>query len=314
MALYLVTGGAGFIGSHIVEELVRRGERVRVLDNFSTGRRENLASFLECIDLIEGDLRDLPTVRRAVDGVNYVLHQGALPSVHRSVADPLTSNASNVAGTLHVLVAARDAQARRVVCASSSSTYGDSPTLPKQEDMLARPKSPYAVSKLAGEGYCCAFTEVYGLETVCLRYFNVFGPRQDPASQYAAVIPRFITAMLQGDVPTIYGDGYQSRDFTYVSNVVDANLLAAAAPNVAGRVLNVACGQRHTLLDLVAILNDVLGTQIVPVHTAPRPGDVLHSVADITAAREALDYRAEVDFRDGLRRTVDWYKTQAAGE
>jgi len=314
MALYVVTGGAGFIGSHIVEQLVRRGEAVRVLDNFSTGQRENLASFLERIDLVEGDLRDLPTVRRAVDGAEYVLHQGALPSVPRSVADPLTSNASNVAGTLHVLVAARDAQVRRVVCASSSSIYGDSPTLPKQEDMPARPKSPYAVSKLAGEGYCRAFTEVYGLETVCLRYFNVFGPRQDPASQYAAVIPRFITAMLRGEVPTIYGDGYQSRDFTYVSNVVDANLLAAAAPDVAGRVFNVACGQRHTLLDLVAILNDVLGTQIVPVHTDPRPGDVRHSLADITAAREALVYRAEVDFRDGLRRTADWYKTQPAGE
>jgi len=314
MALYVVTGGAGFIGSHIVEQLVRRGEAVRVLDNFSTGQRENLASFLERIDLVEGDLRDLPTVRRAVDGAEYVLHQGALPSVPRSVADPLTSNASNVAGTLHVLVAARDAQVRRVVCASSSSIYGDSPTLPKQEDMPARPKSPYAVSKLAGEGYCRAFTEVYGLETVCLRYFNVFGPRQDPASQYAAVIPRFITAMLRGEVPTIYGDGYQSRDFTYVSNVVDANLLAAAAPDVAGRVFNVACGQRHTLLDLVAILNDVLGTQIVPVHTDPRPGDVRHSLADITAAREALGYRAEVDFRDGLRRTADWYKTQPAGE
>ena len=314
MARYLVTGGAGFIGSHIVEQLVRRGEAVRVLDNFITGRRENLAPFLEHIDLIEGDLRDLPTVRRAVDGVNYVLHQGALPSVPRSVADPLTSNASNVAGTLHVLVAARDAQIRRVVCASSSSIYGDSPTLPKQENMPAWPKSPYAVSKLAGEGYCRAFTEVYGLETVCLRYFNVFGPRQDPASQYAAVIPRFITAMLQGDVPTIYGDGYQSRDFTYVSNVVDANLLATAAPGVAGRVFNVACGQRHTLLDLVAILNGVLGTQIKPVHTAPRPGDVLHSMADIMAAREALGYCAEVDFRDGLRRTVDWYKTQIAGE
>ena len=308
MAFYMVTGGAGFIGSHIVEELVRRGERVRVLDNFSTGRRENIAPFLEHIELIEGDLRDLPTVRQAVEGVDYVLHQAALPSVPRSVADPLASNAANVTGTLHLLVAARDAGSKRVVYASSSSIYGDNPTLPKQEDMPPVPKSPYAVSKLAGEHYCRAFTAVYGLETVCLRYFNVFGPRQDPASQYAAVIPKFITAMLRNDPPTVYGDGYQSRDFTYVSNVVRANLLAATAPNVAGRVFNVACGQRYTLLDLIAILDDILGTHVMPIHTAPRPGDVRHSLADVTAAQEALGYQAEVDFRAGLRRTVAWYR------
>jgi len=297
-----------------VEELVQRGERVRVLDDFSTGRRESLAHSLQYIDLIRGDLRDLPTVRQAVEGVDYALHQAALPSVPRSINDPLTTHMTNTTGTLHVLVAARDAKVRRMVCASSSSIYGDSPALPKQEDMPALPKSPYAVSKLAGEGYCRAFTEVYGLETVCLRYFNVFGPRQDPASQYAAVIPRFITAMLRGDVPTIYGDGYQSRDFTYVSNVVDANLLAAAAPSVAGRVFNVACGQRHSLLNLVAILNDVLGTQIVPAHTAPRPGDVRHSLADITAAQEIMEYRAEVDFEEGLRRTVAWYRARMTAE
>jgi UDP-glucose 4-epimerase len=312
MALYLVTGGAGFIGSHVVEELVRRGERVRVLDNFSTGRRKNLASFLERFDLMEGDLRDLATVRRSMEGVDYVLHQGALPSVSRSVADPLTSNASNVAGTLHVLVAARDAKVRRVVCASSSSVYGDSPTLPKQEDMPTLPKSPYAVSKLAGEGYCRAFTEVFGLETVCLRYFNVFGPRQDPTSQYAAVVPLFITAMLQSESPTVYGDGHQSRDFTYVSNVVHANLLAATASGVAGQVFNVACGQRHTLLDLIAILNQILGSHISSVHTTPRPGDVRHSLADITAVQEALGYQSEVDFREGLRRTVAWYRGRIA--
>jgi len=311
---YLVTGGAGFIGSHIVEELVRRGERVRVLDNFSTGRRENLASFLDHIELVEGDLRDLPTVRRAVEGVDYVLHQAALPSVPRSIADPLASNAANVTGTLHLLVASRDASVRRMVCASSSSAYGDSPILPKQEEMLPRPKSPYAVSKLTGEHYCRAFTEVYGLETACLRYFNVFGPRQDPASQYSAVIPLFIMAMLQGESPTVHGDGLQSRDFTYVANVVQANLLAAAAPNVAGRVFNVACGQRHTLLDLIAALDDILGTQIAPTHTDPRPGDVRHSLADITAAREALGYRVQVDFYEGLRRTVDWYKERFAAE
>ncbi len=308
MTLYLVTGGAGFIGSHIVEELIRRRERVRVLDNFSTGRRENLAPFLEHIELIEGDLRDLPTVRRAVEGVDYVLHQGAIPSVPRSVADPLASNSANVTGTLHLLVAARDAGVRRVIYAASSSAYGDSPTLPKQEDMPTAPKSPYAVSKLAGEHYCRAFTEVYGLETVSLRYFNVFGPRQDPASQYAAVVPLFITAMLQGEPPTVHGDGLQSRDFTYVSNVVHANLLAATAPGVAGRLFNIACGQRYTLLNLIAILDEIVDAHVTPIHTDPRPGDVRHSLADVAAAQEALGYRAEVDFNEGLRRTVAWYR------
>ncbi|RLC53628.1 MAG: LPS biosynthesis protein WbpP [Chloroflexota bacterium] len=308
MAFYLITGGAGFIGSHIVEELVRRRERVRVLDNFSTGRRENLAPFLEHVELVEGDLRDLSTVRRVAEGVDYILHQAALPSVPRSIADPLTSNDSNVTGTLHLLIAARDAGVKRVVYASSSSVYGDNPTLPKREDMSPAPKSPYAVSKLAGEYYCRVFAQAYGLETVCLRYFNVFGPRQDPASQYAAVIPKFITALLRDEPPTIYGDGHQSRDFTYVSNVVRANLLAATAPDVSGRVFNVACGERYTVLDLVAVLTEILGTHITPVHTAPRPGDVRHSLADITAAREALGYRVEVNFHEGLRRTVAWYR------
>ena len=308
MIIYLVTGGAGFIGSHIVEELVRRRERVRVLDNFSTGRRENLAPFLEHVELVEGDLRDLSTVRRVAEGVDYILHQAALPSVPRSIADPLASNDSNVTGTLHLLIAARDAGVKRVVYASSSSVYGDNPTLPKREDMSPAPKSPYAVSKLAGEYYCRVFAQVYGLETVCLRYFNVFGPRQDPASQYAAVIPKFITALLRDEPPTIYGDGHQSRDFTYVSNVVRANLLAATAPDVSGRVFNVACGERYTVLDLVAVLTEILGTHITPVHTAPRPGDVRHSLADITAAREALGYRVEVNFHEGLRRTVAWYR------
>jgi len=308
LAFYLITGGAGFIGSHIVEELVRRRERVRVLDNFSTGRRENLAPFLEHVELVEGDLRDLSTVRRVAEGVDYILHQAALPSVPRSIADPLTSNDSNVTGTLHLLIAARDAGVKRVVYASSSSVYGDNPTLPKREDMSPAPKSPYAVSKLAGEYYCRVFAQAYGLETVCLRYFNVFGPRQDPASQYAAVIPKFITALLRDEPPTIYGDGHQSRDFTYVSNVVRANLLAATAPDVSGRVFNVACGERYTVLDLVAVLTEILGTHITPVHTAPRPGDVRHSLADITAAREALGYRVEVNFHEGLRRTVAWYR------
>ncbi len=310
MTGYLVTGGAGFIGSSIVEELVRRGERVRVLDNFSTGRRDNLNPLLEQIELIEGDLRDLPTVRQAVEGVDYVLHHAALASVQRSVDDPLAAHAANTTGTLHLLVAARDAGVRRVVYASSSSIYGDSPTLPKREDMLPRPKSPYAVSKLAGAHFCQAFTEVFGLETVSLCYFNVFGPRQDPTSQYSAVVPLFITAMLQGESPVVHGDGLQSRDFTFVTNVVWANLLAVTAPDVAGRVFNVACGQRHTLLDLIAILNDILDTHIAPIHTAPRPGDVRHSLADITAAQEALGYRVDVDFHEGLRRTVAWYRAQ----
>ena len=312
MASYLVTGGAGFIGSHIVEELIRRGERVRVLDNFSTGRRENLAPLLEHVDLIEGDLCDLATVRRAVEGVDCVLHQAALASVQRSVDDPLAAHTANATGTLYLLMAARDAGVKRVVYASSSSVYGDSPALPKQEDHLPRPKSSYAVSKLAGEHYCQTFAELYGLETVSLRYFNVFGPRQDPTSQYAAVIPLFITAMLRGAAPTVYGDGGQSRDFTYVSNVVHANLLAATAPGVAGRVFNVACGQRCTLLDLIAALNETLGTHVMPVHAAPRPGDVRHSLADVTAAQETLGYRTEVDLREGLRRTVAWYRQSLA--
>jgi UDP-glucose 4-epimerase len=307
---FLVTGGAGFIGSNIVEELLRRGEPVRVLDNFRTGKRENLAAFQERIELVEGDLQDLPTVRRAVEGVDCVLHQAAIPSVPRSVDDPLESNSVNVTGTLNLLVAARDAAVKRVVFASSCALYGDDPTLPKREDMLPWPKSPYAVSKLAGEHYCRAFSEVYGLETVALRYFNVFGPRQDPASDYAAAIPLFITRLLRGQAPTVHGDGLQSRDFIYVANVVHANLLAATAPNVAGRVFNVACGERYTLLDLIGILNDILGTHIAPIHDDPRPGDVRHSQADVTGARQALGYRTMVDFAEGLRRTVEWYRAQ----
>jgi len=311
MTHYLITGGAGFIGSNIVEELLRRGERVRVLDNFSTGRQENIAPFLAQIELIEGDLRDLPTVRRAAAGVDIVLHQAALPSVQRSIDDPLTTDAINATGTLHVLLAARDAGVKRVVYASSSSVYGDSPTLPKREDMLPLPKSPYATTKITGEYYCRVFWQVYGLETVALRYFNVFGPRQDPTSHYAAVVPRFVTALLRGEPPTVYGDGLQSRDFTYVANVVQANLLAAVAPGVAGEAFNVACGERYTLLDLLAALNDILGARIAPVHAPARPGDVRHSLADITAARQKLNYRVEVNFSEGLRRTVEWYRREA---
>ncbi len=312
MATYLVTGGAGFIGSNIVRELVARGEGVRVLDNFSTGRRENLAEVLNDIELIEGDVRDPSACRRAVAGVEYVLHQGAIPSVQRSVDDPFISNEANVNGTLNLLIAARDAGVRRVVYASSSSVYGDSPTLPKHEDMTPRPRSPYAVSKLAAEYYCQVFTEVYGLETVSLRYFNVFGPRQDPTSQYSAVIPLFVQAMLAGEPPVVYGDGLQSRDFTYVSNNVEANLLAATAPGVAGRVFNIACGKRYTLLDLIAMLNDILGTRIDPVFAPPRPGDVKHSLADIRLAQEQMSYTVDVDFETGLERTVTWYREHGA--
>ena len=312
MATHLVTGGAGFIGSNIVRELVARGEGVRVLDNFSTGRRENLAEVLNDIELIEGDVRDPSACRRAVAGVEYVLHQGAIPSVQRSVDDPSISNDANVSGTLNLLIAARDAGVRRVVYASSSSVYGDSPTLPKHEDMTPRPRSPYAVSKLAAEYYCQVFTEVYGLETVSLRYFNVFGPRQDPTSQYSAVIPLFVQAMLAGEPPVVYGDGLQSRDFTYVSNNVEANLLAATVPGVAGRVFNIACGKRYTLLDLIAMLNDILGTRIDPVFAPPRHGDVKHSLADIRLAQEQMSYTVDVDFETGLERTVTWYREHGA--
>lgn len=308
MATYLVTGGAGFIGSNIVCELLTRGETVRVFDNFSTGRRVNLEDVLAEIELIEGDLRQLDDCRRAVRGVDYVLHQGAIPSVQRSVDNPLASHQVNSTGTLNLLVAARDTGARRLVCASSSSIYGDSPTLPKREEMTPQPKSPYAVSKLAAEKYCQAFTQVYGLETVCLRYFNVFGPRQDPTSQYSAVIPLFIKAMLAGESPTIHGDGLQSRDFTFVRNVIEANLLAATAPGVAGQVFNVACGQRYTLLDLITLLNEILGTQIEPVFDSARSGDVKHSLADISRAANMLNYKVLVDFKEGLRRTTEWYR------
>jgi len=312
MAAYLVTGGAGFIGSNIVHELVGRGERVRVLDNFSTGRRGNLAEVLEAIDLVEGDLRDGDACRRAVRGMDYVLHQGAIPSVQRSVDNPFACNDANVNGTLNLLIAARDAGVRRVIYASSSSIYGDSPELPKREEMAPRPKSPYAASKLAAEHYCQVFTQVYGLETVSLRYFNVFGPRQDPTSQYSAVIPLFIKAMLAGERPVVYGDGLQSRDFTYVSNNVKANLLAVAAPDVAGHVFNIAVGRRYTLLDLIAILNDILGTRIEPVFAPPRPGDVKHSLADIGLAREQMGYTVSLDFEAGLEKAVVWYREHGA--
>jgi len=308
MAIYLVTGGAGFIGSHIVDRLVELQERVRVLDDFSTGKIENIKHNLDKIELIRGSIANMDTVRRAVEGVDFVLHQAAIPSVPRSVDDPIGSNEANITGTLNVLIAARDAGIKRMVYASSSSVYGDSPTLPKGEDMPADPLSPYALTKLAGEYYCRMFTRLYGLETVTLRYFNVFGPRQDPNSQYAAVIPKFLTLMAEDRQPTIYGDGLQTRDFTYVGNNVTANLLACEQPNVAGEALNIACGESFSLLDLVDHLNRILGKSLEPILSAPRPGDVKHSSADIQKARRLLRFSPEVDFHEGLEKLAMWFE------
>jgi nucleoside-diphosphate-sugar epimerase len=284
---------------------------VRVVDNFTTGHRRNLAPFLDDIELVGGDLQSYERAHAAVRGCEVVLHQAAMPSVPRSVQDPLTSNASNVIGTLNVLLAARDSGVRRVVFASSSSVYGATPDLPKREGLPTLPISPYAVAKLAGEGYCRAFNQVYGLETVALRYFNVFGPRQDPQSQYAAVIPKFISAALKGEAPVIYGDGEQSRDFTYVDNVVEANVLAISAPDVGGRVYNVACGERITLNSLVEALGRVVGRTIEPRYSEPQPGDVKHSMADCTQAQNDLGYRLVVGFDEGLGRTVEHYASLA---
>jgi UDP-glucose 4-epimerase len=308
MARYLVTGGCGFIGSHIAEYLVSQGEEVRILDNLSTGKRENITQFSEKVEFVEGDLLDPKTVEAAVDGIDYVLHQAALPSVPRSIEDPVTSNRVNVEGTVILLHACVKAKVKRVVYAASSSAYGDQQAPVKSEDLLPRPKSPYAVSKLAGEYYLQAFTACYGLETVALRYFNVFGPRQDPHSQYSAVIPKFITAMLGGQRPTIYGDGTQTRDFTYVLNNVLANVAATTAPDVAGQVFNIACGTSFSLLDLVREINSILGTSIEPIFAAPRAGDVRHSLADISAAQQKLNYKVAIDFKEGLRRTIEWYR------
>ncbi|MDY0166791.1 MAG: SDR family oxidoreductase [Thermoguttaceae bacterium] len=311
MGIYLVTGGAGFIGSHIAATLVERGDKVRVLDNLSTGRVENMASFRDRIEFFEADLLDADALAQAVDGVECVFHQAALASVPRSVERPLDTNAACVTGTVALLNAARTAGVRRVVYAASSSAYGDQPTSSKRESDLPLPISPYAAAKLAAEYYCRAFTATYGLATVALRYFNVFGPRQDPKSEYAAVIPRFITAILSGDQPVVYGDGLQSRDFTFVANVVHANLLAADAPDVAGRVLNVANGTQFSLLALLAAINKLLGTDVQPRFDPPRIGDVRESLADITLARQLLGYEPQVDFEEGLRRSIDYYRALA---
>ncbi len=308
MATYLITGGAGFIGSHIVQALLQRGEKVRVLDNFATGKRENIKPFLDRIELFEGDIRSYHIVREAVAGVDFVLHQAALPSVPRSVRDPITSNEVNVVGTLNMLDAARDAKIKRLVYASSSSIYGDLETLPKTEDMLPKPLSPYAVAKLAGEKYCQVFTSIYNLETVSLRYFNVFGPRQDPYSQYSAVIPKFVDMIHNGQQPVVHGDGEQSRDFTYVGNVVHANLLACEAglEKLPGEVFNIACGRRITINTLIQYINELLGTQIEAHYSSPRAGDVKHSLANIGKARQFLGYEPQIDFRSGLEKVVQW--------
>ncbi|NIM19937.1 MAG: NAD-dependent epimerase/dehydratase family protein [Candidatus Latescibacteria bacterium] len=308
MATFLVTGGAGFIGSNITQELLKRGDTVRVLDDFSTGREENIRDFMSDIELIEGDIRDKATVQSAMKGVDYVLHQAALASVQRSIDNPEASNEVNVRGTLNLLDAANGESVKRFVYASSSSVYGDSEVLPKEESMPTNPKSPYAVTKLAGELYCQVYSGVFGLPTVSLRYFNVFGPKQDPNSQYSAVIPIFIKALIQNEPPTIFGDGEQSRDFTFVENVVRANLLACESNSPGGGVYNVACGDRFTLNDLYARLMMIIGSNIEPKFGPPRPGDVKHSQASIRAVEEALGYRTVVDFENGLERTVQWYR------
>lgn len=310
MTISLVTGGAGFIGSHIVDALLERGDRVRVLDNFSTGNRDNLEHVIDRIDLIEGDITDAETVNRATRGADLVFHQAALASVPRSVANPIATHRACVDGTLNVLVAARDAGVRRVVYAASSSAYGNAVKMPKSEADPTSPLSPYAVAKLAAEHYCAAFSEVYRLETVRLRYFNVFGPRQSPESQYAAVIPLFIQAMTTGKRPTIHGDGKQSRDFTFIADVVQANLKASAAPGVSGRVYNVACGRQTSLLELVEHLNRLLGTRIQPLNTSPRTGDVRHSLADIERAKEELYYEPTTDVATGLSECLRWWQSR----
>jgi nucleoside-diphosphate-sugar epimerase len=314
MALYLITGIGGFIGSSIARALLSRGESVRGVDNFCTGKRENLAEILDRIDFREADILDPDAMRNACAGVNFVLHQAAIPSVPKSLLDPLASNRANVDGTVNLLVAARDAKVKRVVYAASSSAYGDTPTLPKHEAMKPDPISPYAVAKLASEQYMISFYRCYQLETVCLRYFNVFGPRQDPSSQYSGVLAKFVTQMLRGEPSTIFGDGEQSRDFTYIDNVVEANLLACTAPaeKAAGQVFNIATGRRVTLNEMFKALQQLTSFSGSPKYAPERGGDIKHSLADISKAEGALGYKPLVDFEEGLRRTVDWYRESAA--
>jgi nucleoside-diphosphate-sugar epimerase len=307
MSHYLVTGGAGFIGSHLAEELIRRGERVRVVDSLITGKRQNIAH-LAGVEFLEGDLADLDVARQSVEGIDYVLHQAAIPSVPRSVQDPITSNRANVDASLNVLVAARDAGVRRVVYAGSSSAYGNTPTLPKIETMPTAPLSPYALQKLVAEQYCRMFTELYGLETVTIRYFNVFGPRQDPSSPYSGVISVFIRALCEGRRPTIYGDGGHTRDFTYVANVVDGVLRACQADGASGEVINVATGGRISLNELFQAVRAITGARVEPIYEQPRAGDVRDSQADIGKARRLLGYEPSVKFDQGLEKTVEWFR------
>jgi nucleoside-diphosphate-sugar epimerase len=310
MSTVLVTGGAGFIGSHLTEALLREGHRVRVLDDFSTGKRGNLIFDDEypSLEIIEGDIRHLAICQRAMKGIEYVFHEAALPSVQRSVEDPLGSNAVNVGGTLNILFAAREEKAKRVIYASSSSIYGDTPTLPKHEEMPSNPLSPYALQKYIGEQYCRLFYQLYGLQTVSLRYFNIFGPRQDPNSIYSAVIPKFIDALLQGSPPIIFGDGEQSRDFTYIENVVQANLLAMSAEHLPGEAINIACAERTSLNQLVNVLKKILGSKVSPVYEEPRKGDVRHSLADIRKGKDILNYEPKVGVALGLKKTVEFFQ------
>jgi UDP-glucose 4-epimerase len=314
MALYLVTGIGGFIGSSLARALLSRGQQVRGVDNFSTGKRENIAEILDRIDFREADILDLDAMHKACLGVDYVLHQAAIPSVPKSVLDPLGSNRANVDGTVNVLVAGRDAKVKRVVYAASSSAYGDTPTLPKHEAMSPDPISPYAVAKLASEHYMVSFYRCYQLETVSLRYFNIFGPRQDPSSPYSGVLAKFITAMLRGEQPMIFGDGEQSRDFTYIDNAVAANLLACEAPaaKAAGRVFNIATGRRATLNETFKLLQGITGYSGAPKYAPEREGDIKHSLADISKAEAGLGYKPTVNFEEGLRRTVDWYRKRTS--
>ena len=306
----LITGGAGFIGSNLTEALLQKGHFVRVLDDFSTGKRENLIfdKAYPSLEIIEGDIRDLDTCQKAIKGTEYVFHQAALPSVQRSIEDPETSNAVNVGGTLNILLAAKEIGVKRVIYASSSSIYGDTPTLPKHEEMPSNPLSPYALQKYIGEQYCKLFYQLYGLDTISLRYFNIFGPKQDPNSVYSAVIPKFIDALLHGRPPIIFGDGEQSRDFTYIENVVQANLLAMSAEHLHGEAINIACGKRISLNQLVNILKEILGSRQSPIHQEPRQGDVRHSLADIHKGKEILNYEPKIGIEVGLKKTVEFFK------
>jgi len=310
MAKVLVTGGGGFIGSNLTEALLKQDHQVRVLDNFSTGKKENLAFDPSCptLEIIEGDIRDLSVCQKAMKGIEYVFHQAALPSVQRSVEDPLTSNSVNVEGTLNVLLSARDAGVKRLIYESSSSVYGDTPTLPKHEEMPPNPLSPYALQKYIGENYCRLFFQLFGLETVSLRYFNIFGPKQDPTSIYSAVIPKFIDALREGRSPIIFGDGEQSRDFTYIDNVVQANLLAMSAVRLNGEAINIACGKRTSLNQLLSFLKEIVGSKVSPIYEEPRKGDIRHSLAEIRKGKQILTYEPKVDIKAGLKKTVEYFQ------